>query len=122
MKIRFFVQICWCLVLLGVAVFFRQTGQSSVAVGFFIFSVLYAALSIAAFRGNRWAAYLSPLPPILILFAIAPNVLFNLYAFLTSHPSYLDSPGTILVVGVQSIIFVIPAIIILMLNFLKADG
>lgn len=116
------MQICWCLVLLGVAGFFWRAGQGSVAVGFFVFSVLCAVLSIAAFRGNRWAAYLSILPPVLILFAITPDVIFNLYAFLTSHPSYLDSPGTILVVGVQSIIFVIPAIIILMMNFLKADG
>ncbi|MFZ1325997.1 MAG: hypothetical protein WAT67_08290 [Candidatus Contendobacter sp.] len=111
------MQIYWCLILIGIAGFFWRGDQVNVAVGFFAGGVLYAALSLAAFRGNRWATHLSLLLPVLILLVIGPNVIYNLYAFLTDHSRYLDSPGTILVVGVEMLIFIIPAITTLIMDF-----
>lgn len=116
MRIQLFVRLCWRLILIGVAGFVWWSGRTAMAAGFFVGAALYAALSLAAFRRKRWATYLALLPPVLSLLAVGPNVVYNFYAFLTDDPLYLDSPGTIFIVGIEAIIFIIPAIIILVLS------
>jgi len=110
-----FAQLLWCLIGTAVAVFFWQGGRVDMAAGFFVTSVIYAALSIAAFQGQRWAWWLTLVPPALVAICVGPWALYNFYAFLTDHPLYLDSPVTIFVVAINSIVLLVPAVLVLVL-------
>ena len=48
--------------------------------------------------------------------AFAPWSVRNFVAFLTDHPRYVDSPATILVVGLVSVITVVPSAVVLALS------
>jgi hypothetical protein len=52
---------------------------------------------------------------LIALVLAGPNVIYNFVLYFRDDPLYLDSPGTILVVGVKAILFVIPALCILAL-------
>ena len=65
---------------------------------FWTIVVIYSAVIVGIFRGSRRILQLSVFPPTLLVVLSAPMVIWNVIAFLTGHPLYLDSPGTILVV------------------------
>jgi carbon starvation protein CstA len=111
-------QLSWCIVGAAVAVFFWQGGRIDVASGFFAASALYAALSVLAFKGERWAWWLTLLPPAIIAVCVGPWAIYNFYAFATDHPRYLDSPATIFVVAINCLVLLVPALIILVLMFI----
>jgi len=108
-------QLLWCAIGTAVAVFFWQGGRVDMAAGFLLAAVTYAALSVAAFQGQRWAWWLTLVPPALVTICVAPWAIYNFYAFLTDHPLYLDSPATIFVVAVSSIVLLVPAVLVLAL-------
>jgi len=110
-----FAQLLWCLIATAVAVFFWQGGRVDMAAGFFATSVIYAALSVAAFQGQRWAWWLTLVPPALVTICVGPWAIYNFYTFLTDHPLYLDSPATIFVVAINSIVLLVPAVLVLVL-------
>jgi hypothetical protein len=101
---------------LALLVFFWQKGDIEMASMFFAAGTAYAVISVTEFQGKRWARQLSLIPPVLSLLFLGPGVIYNFYAFLTNDPLYLDSPGTILVVGITAIIFLVPALVILFLR------
>jgi hypothetical protein len=75
-----------------------------------ILVVLYGFAILDLSRSKRWAWWACCVPSILVLLLIAPTVLFNFYLFIIGDDLYLDSPGTILVVAVITILFVFPAL------------
>lgn len=64
---------------------------------------------------ERWAWWASWVPPLAALALVAPRDIYNYFLYFTDDPRYLDSPGTILVVAVSTVIFVIPALVIVVL-------
>ena len=76
---------------------------------------IYAFVIASLHRRKKWAWWLCWIPPIVALAAAGPNVIYNLVLFFRDDPLYLDSPATILLVVVDAILFVIPALGILAL-------
>jgi len=101
-------QVLW-VVLLGVVASYwlwrDLTLPGSLLLGFL---AAYVYMIVALYRGKRWAWWLCWVPPLISLVLAAPNVVYNFVLFFSDDPLYLDSPGTILVVAVHAILFVIP--------------
>ena len=78
----------------------------------------FIAVAFLAVRGNRWALALSICVAVLLLVRWLPMVVVNFWMFFTNHPLYLDSPATIFIVGINAILFAIPAtILVALLSF-----
>jgi hypothetical protein len=108
-------QLTWSGLGVGVALFFWSAGRLDIAAGFLVSSVAYGALSVAAFQGKRWAWWLSLVPPVFLTACVGPWAAYNFYAFFTDHPRYVDSPGTILIVGLNALVLLVPAVLVLIL-------
>jgi hypothetical protein len=80
---------------------------------FWTFVVVYSGVIVGVFRGSRYFLQLSVFPPALLVALSAPTVIWNVFAFLTGHPLYLDSPGTILVVLVIAMMVTLPSTVVL---------
>jgi len=109
MKVSFIINIIWSLVMV-IAFASLLFGEYSHAKAIlFGLGLVYFALAILAFRGNRWAIILSVLTAFLLMLRWLPMVLVNAWMFKTGHPLYLDSPGTILIVISYTVVFAVPA-------------
>jgi hypothetical protein len=73
----------------------------------------YALAYLGARRGLHWCLRLCIVPPLLQFVLTAPWVLLNLGAFFGDDPLYLDSPGTILVVGLFGCCVTLPSALLL---------
>ena len=80
---------------------------------FWTIVVVYSVVVVGMFRGSRRFLQLSVFPPALLVVLSAPMVIWNVFAFLTGHPLYLDSPATILVVLVIAMMVTLPSIVVL---------
>ena len=45
-----------------------------------------------------------------------PWAIYNFWAYATDHPRYVESPATILVVGIASLVMVVPAVVVVVLS------
>lgn len=63
--------------------------------------------------GNIWCARLLVFPPVLLACTTGPIVGYNMYAFVTRHPLYVDSPATILIVIIFAGVLTVPSLCIL---------
>jgi hypothetical protein len=80
---------------------------------FWTIVVVYSAVVVGVFRRSRRFLQLSVFPPALLVALSAPMVIWNVFAFLTGHPLYLDFPGTIVVVFVIAIMVTLPSTVVL---------
>ena len=82
-----------------------------------VLAVLSALVAVAflALRGRKWALVLTIFVAIVLLVRWFPMVIVNFWMFFTGHPLYLDSPATIFVVAINSILFAIPAVVLVAL-------
>ena len=76
---------------------------------------LFVLVALLAVRGRPWAVVISMLVAVALLVGWLPMVVLNFWMFLTNHPLYLDSPGTILIVAVYAALFVLPSLILVAL-------
>ena len=110
-------QVVW-VVLLGVVASYwlwqYLTLPGSLLLGFL---AAYVYVIVSLYRGKRWGWWLCWVPPLISLVLAAPNVVYNFVLFFSHDPLYLDSPGTILVVAVNAILFVVPPLVIAILLF-----
>jgi hypothetical protein len=72
-----------------------------------------AGVVVGVFRRSRRFLPLSVFPAALLVAFSAPMVIWNVFAFLTGHLLYLDSPGTIFVVLVIAIMVTLPSTVVL---------
>ena len=86
---------------------------------FWAIFVAYSVVVIGIFCGSRLFLRLSVIPPALLVILSAPMVIWNVFAFLTGHPLYLDSPGTILVVVVFAMMVTVPSIGVLLVYWAR---
>jgi len=109
MKASFIINIIWSLVMViaFASLLFGEYSHAKAMI--FSLGLVYFALAILAFRGNRWAIILSVLTAFLLMLRWLPMVLVNAWMFITGHPLYLDSPGTILIVILYAAVFAMPA-------------
>lgn len=106
-------QLSWCYIGMAVGLYFGVNGRVDTSLVFFSASVAYAALSIAAYRGNRWYRWIAALPPAFAFLNWGPWAIYNLYLYLADDPLYLDSPAAIIVVGANALVLLMPALVVL---------
>jgi len=75
-----------------------------------IFAVISGFVLLDLSRSKRWAWWASGIPMTIFLALSVPMVVYNCYLFITNDDLYLDSPATIFVVAIYTILFVIPAL------------
>jgi hypothetical protein len=85
----------------------------------FLAALAYAAVAFAAVEDHRWALAVSFLAAIGLLVFWLPWVVLNFNAFLKEDPLYQNSPGTILVVAVNALIFCLPALLVVLAYTLR---
>lgn len=81
----------------------------------FVVALTYVGVSFVALRGRVWALLTSIGVAAVLLVRWLPMVVTNFRMYLEDHPLYLDSPGTILIVAINAVLFVIPALLLLLL-------
>ena len=79
----------------------------------------FVVIGLMAHRRRRWALVASGVVSVAALGYWSPFVAVNAYLYATGDPVYLDSPGTILVVALDAVLFVIPSAVVLSLWFLR---
>ena len=72
----------------------------------------YVGLVLGAYRRYKWCMKLSVTPPLLVFLLTAPNLAY-FWAFISGHPLYQDSPGTILTVGTMALCLTLPSALVL---------
>lgn len=77
-----------------------------------VLAVLYVCVSIAAIRLMRWCLLTVILVAVLLTIRWLPMVLMNFWMFFTDHPLYIDSPATILIVGMNALLFAFPGLLL----------
>ena len=75
--------------------------------------MVYLFVFLGLLQGGKWCFRLSLLPPLVVALLTTPFVLLNLWAFVSGDPHYLDSPATIIVVGISACFTTLPAIVVL---------
>jgi hypothetical protein len=113
------VQGLWACLLGLVASYWLSRGGTTPGLVLFGLIALYVLVIISLQKRRPWAWWLCWIPPIVSLALAAPNVIYNVVLFVKRDPLYLDSPGTILIVAVNAILFVIPPLCVLVMLPLK---
>ena len=80
---------------------------------YWAFWLAYVGLVLGAYRRYKWCMKLSVTPPLLVFLLTAPNLAYNFWAFISGHPRYQDSPGTILIVGTMALCLTLPSALVL---------
>jgi len=83
------------------------------SVVYWAFWLAYVGLVLGAYRRQKWCMKLSVTPPLLVFLLTAPNVAYNFWAFISGHPLYQDSPGTIVIVGIMALCLTLPSALVL---------
>jgi hypothetical protein len=78
-----------------------------------LFLTVCFALVLMTYRDIKVAWMLCLLIAGLAFIRFVPMVAYNVYLFVKQDPLYVDSPGTILIVLVNAVLFVLPAMIVL---------
>jgi hypothetical protein len=112
------VQLLWAIFLVAIVGVRGIASGSTVGVTLGAISVAYLAATIVCFFNNRMAWYVAIALPILPLLRWVPMVCLNVFMFSTGHELYRDSPATIVVVAMNAMQFVTPAVVIYFCLFL----
>ena len=107
------------LVLLLVYGVLAARGLTLGAVLYWVFCLIYAGLVTGTYRGSKWCARISAVPPVLIFTLTLPSVASNFWLFFIGHAMYQDSPATILVVGVVALCLTVPAVVLIGVYWVK---
>jgi hypothetical protein len=83
--------------------------------------LVYYFLIFGVHKNRLWAIRASILVPLLGFIITAPSVIYNIYAFLTQHPLYQDSPATIFVVAVIALLVTLPSFIVLVAYWFRRN-
>jgi hypothetical protein len=78
--------------------------------------VLLAVATVVLCRRPGSGVIMSAAVALAVAFAVVPWAPYNAWAFATHDPRYVDSPATILVVGITSLVTGIPAVAVLFLS------
>ncbi len=112
MRLISIFHVCALVLLLSYCVLSRDQA-TLYSTPFWTIVVVYSVFVVGILRGSRRFLQLSVFLPALLVAITAPMVILDIFAFLTGHPLYLDSPGTIFVVLVIAIMVTLPSIVLL---------
>ena len=80
--------------------------------GIVLLSVGYSVVAIQALRHKRWAIIISIIVAFLLMIRWLPMVIMNGWMFITGDELYLDSPATIFIVLIYTVLFAIPSTVL----------
>lgn len=103
------VNLVWSVLMLCAFTALAVGGPNAARWALLLMGVGNLAIAILALRRNRWAIAGSIMVAALVAARWTPMVLYNWWAFFTGHQLYRDSPGTIIVVAIYSVLFAAPA-------------
>jgi hypothetical protein len=110
MKAIRLIQLAWAGLLVTLLLAGSLSAEVVTGGPFLALAVIYLLACILALGSSRlgWVAAL--VVPVIICARWLPMVALNVIAFAKDDPLYLDSPGTIYVVGIYALLFVFPAL------------
>lgn len=114
MRLLLWLQGLWCLCWLVFAMFGAGRMPVGAALSFWVITLLYCAATLGVAMKSRVSWLLSFIPPLAVLGFMGPRILANLIAFVVDDPIYVDSPGTIMIVAVMTLIWLVPAIALIL--------
>ena len=115
LKLTLRLNLAWaCLMLLAFLVLV-VLGPSIPRLIVFVAALGYVGVSLAALHRSGWALLASVGVAAVLLARELPMVFVNFRMYIDDHSLYLDSPGTILIVAINALLFVIPALMLLIL-------
>jgi hypothetical protein len=85
----------------------------------FVVALAYVGVSLTALRSKVWALLVSIGVAAMLLARWLPMVIINFRMYLDDHPLYVDSPATILIVGINALLFVVPATLLLLFYLIQ---
>jgi len=115
MKYALIINIIWSLLLTVVFSILLISSYSHIRAIIVFLCVGYVITAFQAFLNKRWAVLISIVVAILILIRWLPMVVLNFWMFYSEDALYLDSPGTIFIVLINSVLLVLPATILCLL-------
>src|SRR5688572_14654652 len=103
------INLAWSIVMLCAFTVLYVGGPNSARETLILLSVAYVAVATVARRHKRWAVATSVVVAALVTLRWAPMVGYNWWMFFGGHELYLDSPGTIIIVAIYSLLLALPA-------------
>lgn len=113
LKITFGVSLVWSLVVASHYALLLIGAPSTYRAILLGLAICFAISSIAALQRYRWAVFLVLLFTVAVVVRWSPMVVVNYWLYLMGDSVYLDSPATIQVVNRQALLFVVPAVVLL---------
>jgi hypothetical protein len=110
-----FTLTAWAVVLLGAFALRCVLSPTKGVVLACLFLAVCFALALMTYRDIKAAWMLCLSIAGLAFLRFVPMVAYNVYLFVKQDPRYVDSPGTIFIVLVNAVLFVLPAMIVLIL-------
>ncbi len=115
MKVLFVLQGIWSLLWVALSVSALSKGLSISVVTTALVATFYVVATFGLLAKSKYAWAYSFVPPVMALYSAGPDIVANVYAFAVDDPLYVDSPLTIMVVGLEALIVMVPAIVLLLL-------
>ena len=113
LKITFGLSLVWSLIVASHYALLLIGAPSTYRATLLGLAFCFVISSIAALQRYRWAVILVLLFTIAVIVRWSPMVVVNYWLYLVRDPVYLDSPATIQVVNRQALLFVVPAVMLL---------
>lgn len=115
MKYALIINIVWSL-LMTVAFSYLLIGSySHIRAAIVFLCIGYVIIAFQAFFKKRWALLISLLVVVLVLLRWLPMVILNFWMFYSEDALYVDSPATIFIVLIYTVLWVLPATILCLL-------
>jgi len=105
--------VIWSVTMLSAFAWLYVASPSDARQTLLLLSTANIGIAFLARQGQRWAIALSIAVATLLFLRWAPVVAINWWMFFTGHQLYRDSPGTILIVGIMTLLFALPATVLL---------
>ena len=115
MKVLFVLQGLWSLLWVALSVSALSKGVSMSMVTTALVATFYVVATFGLLTKSKFAWAYSFVPPVMALYSAGPEIVANIYAFAVDDPLYVNSPMTIMVFGIQALLVVVPAIVLLLL-------
>jgi len=119
MKVALTLNVLWSFLMTIAFSYLLIGAYSSLRAILVVLCICYIITAFNALFKKRWAVIISVLVAGLLMFRWLPMVVINIWMFSTGHPLYADSPGTILIVLINAILFAIPSTLLCVFYFVN---
>jgi hypothetical protein len=113
MPIVLTINLVWSIVMLAAFTLLYVGAPDAPREMLLVLGLANATLAAVARRRNRWGIAGSVAVAALAALRWVPMAVYNWRMFFDGHKLYSDSPGTIIIVAVYSLLFAIPATVLL---------